>query len=143
MDFRKSLHICTLPAPKIMGCPPVISNHPCKALRPPIPFHIMPILSRPIEPPRKSYRAVLPGWPCRHVNAQNQRPGPSPKILALAVFRAFSRAWKCAKCWCRQHFCVSAKCRNLLSSGSLLSLTVTVYAALLQLTTVTKYCEGQ
>ena len=82
-------------------------------------------------------------WPRRHVNAQNQRPRLGPNLLALAVFRAISRAWKCAKCWCRQHFCVSAKCRNLLSSGSLLSLTLTVYRALLQLTTFTKYCEGQ
>ena len=93
---------------------------------------------------RKSYGCCLCRscyWPRRHINVQNQRPRPSPNLLALAVFRAFSRAWTCAKCWCRQHFCVSAKCRNLLSSGSLLSLTLTVYRALLQLTTFTKYCD--
>ena len=38
------------------------------------------------------------------------RPRPSPFLLALAVFRAHAKAWKHAKCWCRQQFCVSGKC---------------------------------
>ena len=51
-------------------------------------------------------------WPRRPVTAQQLCPRLSPLLLALAVFRAHSKAWKHAKCWCRQQFCVSGKCTN-------------------------------
>ena len=51
-------------------------------------------------------------WPHRPVTAQKLRPRLSPFLLALAVFGTHSKAWKHAKCWCRQQFCVSGKCTN-------------------------------
>ena len=54
----------------------------------------------------------LCSWPHRPVMVQKLRPRLSPFLLALAVFGTHSKAWKHAKCWCRQQFCVSGKCTN-------------------------------
>ena len=47
--------------------------------------------------------------PRRPVTAQKLRPRLSPCLVALAVFGAHSNAWKHAKCWHRQQFCVSER----------------------------------